>query len=294
MKTILSLIITLLVSNLSFSQFENRRVQSNPKSKLVELEKESFLFNLNYKDVKIRLDKYDQKPTVKEVIQKLDLLSEERTKIHELEEVVMDLYSLTNAQLADIYSYYRRNSFQKVNGDLESMSDLYFVEVQKEFGENALLVQLKDQNEKHNSVLKKSFSSVFGGIIDYTECLVCCPKNDFPDEKWFWFKPALGTSIVTRKAEYDKWYSNKLCGFMIYGFPCNFSKSRFKVNVKGTLLWLLNGTPRFKQLAPNGEAVHISMLPVIITLGIKDLKTPPCENEYLQNQLRNLVQVRCN
>ena len=176
------------------------------------------------------------------------------------------------------------------------MTKTYFETVEKTFHEPASLVALdKNKIASHNQIVKMSFSSFFDTAIDYAECLVCCPKAEFPDVKWLFWKGEMGKSITPYKAEYTSWYSHKLCGFMIYDFSCNstFKKARYK-GLKGFLLGVIAGTqPRFKDFSPNGTAVHVPMLPAIIVFGLKDIKIPPCQNQALQDKIRQSVIVKC-
>ncbi len=259
-------------------------------------EPDSFLNKLNYRDIKSRVEKaaYPQTFDVVAFAKQFDALSDEKEDVKKVEELTLRLYSADNETLARLYKY-SRDLNENNSPIMDEMSNVFFRTVDKEFKENALMSVLDERKEAQvNMIAKKSFSNVIGTVLDYMECLVCCEKNSFPDENGFLFKPKTGNSIKTSKAEYSKWMSNQICGFVIYNFPFQFKKARFKVlSLKGRLLAFMNGTPRFRNLSPNGTEVHVAMIPTIITLGLKSLKTPPCQNDKLRSDLLELVQVKC-
>lgn len=290
MKKLAFLIVLLLNVCLSFGQV----VSKDPPPD--ENEPKSWIDGVTYEEMKKRIVGRPQKkaPDVYKTIRSLEEMDEDNVDRKVIEEIILDMYTLPNSELFALTRMSRTENSGNPK-DFDAMSKKYFEAITTTFNENALMVQLdKSKVERHNAVVRMAFSTFFETAIDYAECLLCCPKASFPDERWFWQKPKTGKSIIPYKAEYSAWYSNKLCGFMIYDFPCKFSKARFKMNLAGLMLWGLNGKPRFKQLAPNGDAVHVAMIPVILVLGLRDLRTPPCQNKELQQKLLSLVQVRCS
>ena len=281
-----------------FCQIKNSKSNQSALKDRISQEKQidTFLNRMNYEEIKSKISERGSKEiSTAEFTKRVSSIDENKMDLKQIENIMLDLYSFTNSQLAELYRTSRLQSLGKPNKELDVMSDNYFKQIDETFNENALLVALNPTFQpKHNAVVKSSFPVFFENLVDnafeIAECLVCCPKSAFPNQRIFFLKPRYGTTITNIKAEYSQWYSHKLCGFMISNFPITFKKVRFRLNLQGLLMYI-NGLPRFRNLSPYGTDVYVSMIPTVLVLGLSDLSIPPCQNDAIKKKLLSLVQV---
>lgn len=257
---------------------------------------EVLLNNFDYNTIKKLSEK--RKVTVESVRQKMSKINEDDVEISkpEIEDLLTDICALRNQELNQLFLQFRKENLGS-NKDLNEASTTFFKQVDANFnGENAILVSLKSANStKLMSIQKASFGNLFGILLDYVECLLCCSRETYPDIRIPILKIRFPQSIRPMKADYSHWYANKICGFELYDFPCTFKKARFKFSGIGIALLAANlfQEPRFRNYSPNGTAVHVPMIPVALVLGWSNLSTPPCQNQQLMDKLKQHVGVRC-
>jgi hypothetical protein len=273
----LTLSILLIFKSYSFSQ----------NMDIDEERQDNYFEKWDYQNVKkITLGKKYPRSISNEQLKNLAVEAEkEHSSNEKIADIMLKIYSLDNQNLAKLCRYSRELNGIKTDRIVEQMSDDFFKRVEGQFRENALLASLdENKNAKMMSVAKISFSKIFDTVVDYAECLLCCSKNNYPSKQLFLFKPKKGNSIKTQKADYSKWFSDKICGFNIYDFPCEIKKAR----INNLILLGLNGSPKF-----NNTSVHVATIPTIIVYGLSSLSTAPCENKELMEKVKNTVRIKC-
>jgi hypothetical protein len=206
-----------------------------------------------------------------------------------VEKTLLQLYSLDNQNLAKFYAVHRTIDGIP-NKDVDNMSNDFFNRIEAQFHENALLVILNSKNDAAVAqIAKLSFSQILELVFDYSDCLLCCPKASYPNKKFFIFNPKKGNSIKMSKADYTQWYSDKICGFNVYDFPCG---TIIKARVNNVALSASLGiSPRFNTI--NKGNVHVPAITAILVWGLSSLNIPPCQNTTLMDKVKNTVRVKC-
>lgn len=251
----------------------------------------SFIDNLNYESAKkmvlgAKLPKILSDEQLRKLAHSAEITKEDIDET-ELRNIVLQLYSLENIQVIKLLAMSRLLNAGREGSskEVDLMVKDFITDVDLTYKENLFLALLDTKKEKDiMGKAKRSFSKIFDAFLEYSECLLCCEKAQFPYKKWFLLKPKKGTAIETKKADYTKWFSDRICGFYVYNFPCTVKKAR----INNIILWALNGTPRF-----NDKGVHVAMIPSVIVYGLTSLSTTPCNNSTLKSKVLNTVRIKC-